>query len=52
VRLDERANASVRVGSRHNRQNGKQQNIRQLIEFALSAARVADRPEVRKKGVE
>ena len=28
VRLDERPNAPVRVGSRHNRQNGKQQNMR------------------------
>src|ERR1700674_325332 len=52
VRLDERTNASVRIGSSHNRQNGKQQNIRQLIEFTLGAARVADHPEVRKKGIE
>ncbi len=52
VHLDERTNTPVRVGSRHNRQNGKQQNIRQLIELALSAAWVADRPEVRKKRVE
>src|ERR1700675_3081255 len=52
VRLDERTNASVRIGSSHNRQNGKQQNIRQLIEFTLGAARVTDHPEVRKKGIE
>src|SRR6202521_991565 len=52
VRLDERTNASVRIGSSHNRQNGKQQNIRQLIEFTLGAARVADHPEVRKKAIE
>src|SRR5277367_1337598 len=51
LNLDKRANAPVRVGSRHNRQNGKQQNIRQLIELALGATRVVDRPEARKKGV-
>jgi hypothetical protein len=52
VNVDERANAPVRVGARHNRQNGKQQNMRQLIELALGAARVVDRPEVREKRVE
>src|ERR1700676_3419306 len=51
LNLDKRANAPVRVGSRHNRQNGKQQNIRQLIELALGATRVVDRLEARKKGV-
>ncbi len=52
VRLDECVDAPVRVGSRHNRQNGKQQNIRQQIKFALSTAPVADHPEVRKEAFE
>ena len=46
VRLDERANAPVRVGARHNRQDGKQQNMGQMIELPLGAPRVADHPEV------
>jgi len=52
VRLDEGANAPVRIGARHNRQNGKQQNMRQLIEHSLGAARVADHPEVREEAFE
>src|ERR1700674_2802645 len=51
VRLDERTNASVRIGSSHNRQNGKQQNIRQLI--SLPSARRGSRiiPRCERKGL-
>jgi hypothetical protein len=52
VRLDEGANAPVRIGAGHNRQNGKQQNMRQLIKFTFSAARIRDRGKMRKKAVE
>jgi len=52
VRLDEGANAPVRIGARHNRQSGKQQNMRQLIEHSLATARVRDHPEVRKEAFE
>jgi hypothetical protein len=36
----------------HNRQNSKQQNMRQFIEHTLSTAPVANHPEVRKEAFE
>lgn len=35
VDFDEGADAAIRVGAAHNRQNGKQQDLRQLIKFAF-----------------
>jgi hypothetical protein len=52
VRLDKRANAAVRIGAGYNRQNGKQQNMRQLIKLTFGAARIGNRGEMRKKAVE
>ena len=49
---DESPDAAIRVRSCHNRQNRKEQNVRQLIEFALGAAWVGDRCEQRKKTFE
>ena len=49
MNLDESFDASIRVRAAHNSQNGKKQNMRQLIEFALSAARVGDQSQQRKK---
>ena len=45
VRLD----AAIRIGPAHDGENGKQQNVRQPIEFALRAARVRDCGEQREK---
>jgi hypothetical protein len=52
VGLDEGANAAVRIGAGHNRQNGKEQNMRQLIKLTFGAARIGDGGEMRKKAVE
>lgn len=49
MNLDESFDASIRVRAAHNSQNGKKQNMRQLIKFALSAARVWDQSQQRKK---
>jgi len=49
MNLDESFDASIRVRAAHNGQNGKKQNMRQLIEFALSAARRGDQSQQRKK---
>src|ERR1017187_7491340 len=50
--LDEGADAAIRVGSAHNCQNGKQQDVRQLIEFAFGAPWIGDRREEREKAFE
>lgn len=49
VGFDEGANAPERVGSRHNRQNGNQQNIGRLIQLSLSAARAANHVKERSR---
>jgi len=33
--LDEGADAAIRVGTADNRENGKQQDVRQLVKFAF-----------------
>jgi len=50
--LDEGADGAIRVGAAHDRQNGKQQDVRQLIEFAFGAPWIGDRREVRQKTFE
>ena len=40
--LDEGADAAIRVGTAHNRENGKQQDMRQLVKFAFGAPRIGD----------
>jgi hypothetical protein len=52
VNLDEGSNAAIRIGSGDNRENGKQQYIRELVQFALGAAGIRDRRELRKQGVQ
>ena len=52
MHLDVGADASIRIGPAHHREDGKQQHVRQLIEFALGATRVANSPEQRKQGFE
>ena len=42
MRLEVRLDAPIRIGSAHDGENGKQQDVRQLIELALRAARVGD----------
>jgi hypothetical protein len=50
--LDEGADAAIRVGAAHDRQNGKQQDVRQLIEFAFGAPWIGDCREVRQETFE
>lgn len=52
MNLDEGSNAAIRVGSAYNRQNGKQQYVRQLIELAFSASWIADPRELREEAFE
>ena len=52
MHLDVSANASIRIGAAHHREEGKQQHVRQLVQFALRTTRVADRREERKQGFE
>jgi hypothetical protein len=37
--FDEGSDAAIGIGPAHNRQNGKQQDVRELIKFALGAPR-------------
>ena len=41
--------AAIRVGSAHDRENGKQQYVRQPIEFAFGAPRIGDCGEQRQE---
>ena len=43
------ADAAIRIRAAHDRENGKQQHVRQLVDFALGGTRVVDRDEQRKK---
>ena len=52
MHLDVSADASIRIGAAHHCENGKQQHVRQLVEFALGATRVCNRREQRKKRFE
>src|ERR1700678_4218500 len=52
MHLDVRANASIRIGAADHRENGKQQHVRQLVQFAFGPTRVADSREERKQGFE
>ncbi len=52
VDFDEGADAAIRVGAAHNRQNGKQQDVWQLIKFAFGPPRVGDCREERKETFE
>ena len=47
--LDEGADAAIRVGTAHNRENGKQQDMRQLVKFAFGAPRIGDCCELREE---
>ena len=47
--LDEGADAAIRVGTGHNRENGKQQDMRQLVKFAFGAPRIGDCCELREE---
>jgi hypothetical protein len=47
--LDEGADAAIRVGTAHNRENGKQQDMRQLVKFAFGASRIGDCCELREE---
>jgi hypothetical protein len=49
MRLNVSADAAIRIGAAHHCENGKQQHMRLLIEFTLSATRVENCPEERKK---
>ena len=49
MRLEISLDAAIRIGSAHDGKNGKQQYMRQPIDFALGAARVRDCGEQRKK---
>src|SRR5664280_2250112 len=49
---DESADAAIRIRAAYNRENGKQQDVRQLIKFAFSATWVRDCREERKKTFE
>jgi hypothetical protein len=49
MRLAVCLDAAIRIGPAHDGQNGKQQDVRQPIEFALGAARVGDCGEQREK---
>src|SRR5271166_636579 len=49
MRLEVRLNAAIRIGPAHDGENGKQQYVRQPIEFALGATRVRDCGEQRQK---
>jgi hypothetical protein len=42
MHLDESADAAIGVGATHDRQNGKQQHVRQLIELAFGAPRIGN----------
>ena len=51
--LDEGAKyAEMMSGAAHDRQNGKQQDVRQLIEFAFGAPWIGDCREVRQETFE
>ena len=50
--LDEGADAAIRVGAAHDRQNGKQQDVRQLIEFAFGTPWIGDCRELRQETFE
>src|SRR5208283_3368714 len=52
MRLEVRLNAAIRIGPAHDGENGKQQYVRQPIEFALGATRVRDCGEQRQKGLQ
>jgi hypothetical protein len=47
--LDEGADAAIRVGTAHNLENGKQQDMRQLVKFAFGASRIGDCCELREE---
>jgi len=49
MRLEVRLNAAIRIGPAHDGENGKQQYVRQPIEFALGPTRVRDCGEQREK---
>ena len=49
MRFEIRLDASIRIGAAYDGENGKKQDVRQLIELALRAARVGDRGEKREK---
>jgi hypothetical protein len=50
--FDEGADAAIRIGAAHNRQNGKQQDMRQLIKFAFGAPWIGDCRKTQKKTFE
>jgi hypothetical protein len=50
--LDEGANAAIRVCAAHDREDRKQQDVRQLIELAFGAPWIADCREERKETCE
>ena len=52
MHLDERADAAIRVGAAHNRQNGKQQDVRQLVEFPFRAPGIGNHRQQRKETFE
>jgi hypothetical protein len=52
MHLDVSANASIPIGAAHHREEGEQQHVRQLVQFALRPTRIADRREERKQGCE
>ena len=49
MRLEVRPNAAIRIGPAHDGENGKQQYVRQPIEFALGPTRIRDCGEQREK---
>ena len=52
MRLQISAYAAIRVRAAHHGENRKQQHVGQLVDFAFEAARVRDRGEQRKKGIQ
>ncbi len=47
--FDEGTDAAIRIGAAHDRQYGKQQDVRQLIKFAFGAPWIGDCREARKE---
>ena len=52
MHLDEGADAAIGVGAAHDRQDGKQQHVRQLIELALGAPRIGNPRQQREETFE
>jgi hypothetical protein len=49
MHFDEGADAAIGIGAAHNRQDGKQQHMRQLIELAFGAPRIGNHRQQREE---